>query len=103
VNAGPDILQEECLSLARQYRMIRVPASLHARLARLASEMLMAKAEGRGYDDVPFAEQGKTGTWIPLYAVIDRALDEFEGHRKRSNRHIGRRAAETPQRRQWSK
>ena len=80
-------------ALARQYCMIRVPTLLHERLARLASEILMAKEEGRGYDDVPLAEQGEKGTWVPLHAVIARALDEFEGHRKRSNRHIGRRVA----------
>lgn len=69
----------------RRSVMIRVPSELHARLARLAAEILAAKEEARGYDDIPLAEQGERGIWVPIYAVIERALDEFENHRMRSN------------------
>ena len=64
--------------------MVRVPASLHQRLARLAAEILQAKETGQGYDDVPLSEQGERGVFVPLHGVIARALDEFEGHRARS-------------------
>jgi hypothetical protein len=45
-------------AMVKQYGMIRVPASLHDRLARLAEEILAAKEKSLGYDDVPLAEQG---------------------------------------------
>lgn len=66
------------------YRMIRVPDHLHARLTRLADEILVAKERGQGYNDVPLAEQGERGVWVPLHGIITRALDEFESHRIRS-------------------
>jgi len=69
----------------RKYSNIRVPASVYERLKRLAHEILEAKETAAGYDDVPLTEQGNRGTWVPLYGVITRALDEFENHRKRSN------------------
>jgi hypothetical protein len=64
--------------------MVRVPISLYVRLAQLAKEIGAAKEAARGYDDVPFAEQGARGTWVPLHALISRALDEFENKRTRS-------------------
>ena len=70
---------------AQQSRMIRVPLALHKRLARIAREFLTAKERGQGFDDVALAEQGQKGVWVPLHAVIERALDEFESHRMRSN------------------
>jgi hypothetical protein len=74
------------ITTPKQYCPIRVPAPLHERLVRLSREILCAKEAGRGYDDVPLADQGEKGVFVPLYGVIDRALDEFEGHRRRSNR-----------------
>jgi hypothetical protein len=66
-------------------RMIRVPSALHERLARLAAEILTAKEQAQGYDDVPLTEQGERGAWVPLHAVIERAINDFEKHRSRSN------------------
>jgi hypothetical protein len=71
--------------MAQQYRTIRLPLALHARLARIEREIRTAKEKAQGYDDVPFTEQGARGVWVPLYAVIERALDEFEKHKQRSN------------------
>ncbi len=63
---------------------IRVPVALRDRLVRLADDILAAKESAHGYDDVPLTEQGQRGIWVPLAAVIARALDEFESHRKRA-------------------
>jgi len=71
--------------MAQQYSNIRVPVALHQRLVRVSNEILLAKELGRGYDAVPFMEQGET-VRVSLPAVIARALDEFESHRQRSNR-----------------
>lgn len=64
---------------------IRVPVALRDRLVRLGDDIRAAKETASGYDDVEFTEQGERGIWVPLHAVIARALDEFESHRKRSN------------------
>ena len=53
-----------------------------------------ARAKEKYGDDVPLTEQGQRGIWVPLAAVIARALDEFENHRKRLSRP---RAIQTPQ------
>jgi hypothetical protein len=52
----------------------------------MANHILLAKELGRGYDDVPLAEQGERGIYVPLHAVITRGQDELERHQKRSNR-----------------
>ena len=69
----------------RRTVMIRIPHALHERISRLAKEILAAKERGQGYDDIPIIEQGKKGVWVPHYAVIERALNDFEAHRARSN------------------
>lgn len=66
--------------------MVAVPVALKQRLDRLALEMLASYERGNGYSDMPLTEQGSRGMWIPLHAVISRALDELEGHRTRSNK-----------------
>lgn len=71
--------------MSQTYKMIRVSAALHDRLARLAAEILAAKERAQGYDDVPWVEQGKKGIWVSPAAVIERALNEFDSHRARSN------------------
>jgi len=71
--------------MKQEYRMLRVPEKLYERVTRLAEEIRTVKELAQGYDDVPLTEQGERGTWVPLYAVINRALDEFEQHRIRSN------------------
>jgi len=67
--------------------MVSIPVALKARLDRLAAEMLDSYERGNGYSNMPLTEQGARGTWIPLHAVITRALDELESHRSRSNGH----------------
>ena len=66
--------------------MVSVPLALKQRLDRLAAEMLDSYERGNGYSNMELTEQGSRGTWIPLHAVISRALDELEGHRTRSNK-----------------
>ncbi len=70
---------------AQKDHMIRIPDTLYKRLVRLRAEILAAKENAQGYDDVPLVEQGARGVWVPFHAVIERALDEFESHRTRSN------------------
>ena len=48
--------------------------------------VLASYERGNGYSDMPLADQGKRGCWIPLHAVISRCMDELEDHRRRSNR-----------------
>ena len=69
---------------AKRSHLVRVPFALYEQLVRLAEEIGLAKEMGRGYADVPFTEQGARGTWVPLAAVIARALNDFEKHRERS-------------------
>ena len=66
--------------------MVRIPKELKARLDRIAGEMLDTYESGRGCQDVELTEQGNRGTWIPLHAVISRALDEMEDHKERSRK-----------------
>jgi len=66
--------------------MVSVPVAVKQRLDRLAAEMLDSRERGNGYSDMELTEQGSRGMWIPLHAVITRALDELESHRKRSNK-----------------
>ncbi len=61
--------------MAKDYRMIRVPEELHARLDRLAKEILTAKELGQGYDDVPLAEQGERGIWVGCNLRCAPSLD----------------------------
>jgi hypothetical protein len=69
--------------MAKQYHMIRVPDQVYRQLVRVAAEILTSKELGRGFNKVPLCEQGEIH--VPLYAVIELALDAFEDHRKRSN------------------
>jgi hypothetical protein len=71
--------------VARQDHMIRVPDGLYQRLTRIGAEILAAKERGQGYDDVPLVEQGVRGVWVSFAAVIERALDELENKKARSN------------------
>lgn len=64
--------------MAIEWQNLRVPKALHARLAELAAGMLRAHEEGR----VPLPSEHVDG--VPLYAVIERALDELDGHRTRA-------------------
>lgn len=65
--------------------IIRVLHDTYCRLRQLQAKMLVVKEKGQGYDNVPLVEQGERGVWVSFDAVIARALDEFESHRKRSN------------------
>jgi len=70
--------------------MVSIPRQLKERLDRLAGEINESYELGRGYQDLVIADQGSRGTWIPLHAVISRALDELEGHRERSRKSSNR-------------
>ena len=69
----------------KKSRTIRISEQTHRRLRRLAAEILASKEKAQGYDDVPLVEQGKKGVWISDDAAINRFMDEFEDHQKRSN------------------
>ena len=67
------------------HKMIRVPVAVAERLERLAAELLESYEQGRT-DKVEICEQGTKGTWVPLHAVITKALDELEDHKARSRK-----------------
>lgn len=75
--------------------MIAVSIRTHERLVRLQQEMLASYEKGNGFSNMPLTEQGERGVWIAFGAVIDRALDEFESHRKRSNQPKRRHSTKT--------
>lgn len=69
----------------KNHKMIRVPAEVAERLERLAKELLVSYEEGRT-QNIELTEQGSRGTWVPLHAVITKALDELEDHKARSKK-----------------
>lgn len=69
----------------RRSTHIRLPVELAERLERMAREMLQAHAEGRIALPSAMCER------VPLWLVIERALDEQEARRARSNRSRPRR------------
>lgn len=64
--------------------MVRLPVAVHEQLVKLQREMTAAREAGRGYEDMEIAEQGTRGSWIPLAAVIERLINDFNDKRKRS-------------------
>jgi hypothetical protein len=77
--------------MAIEWLNLRVPRALHARLTAAAADMLRAHEEGR----VPLPSEHVEG--VPLYAVIERALDELDGHRTRAREQARRNKATTRQ------
>ena len=75
------------MSATENHKMVRLPTAVYDRLLRLAADIdRQRERSGRAYANVPQTEQGDRGAWTPIHAVISRALDEFEGHRRRGNR-----------------
>lgn len=68
------------------HAMVRVPKELKERLERIQAEMMETYESGRGLQDIELADQGSRGCWIPLHAVIAKALDEYEDHKARSKK-----------------
>jgi hypothetical protein len=66
-------------------RQVGIPQKVMARIEALGDQMITAYEKGQGYENVPKTESSG-GMSIPHWAVIERALDELEGHRARSNR-----------------
>jgi hypothetical protein len=64
----------------RRWRLVRVPEALAQRLESLAADTGLAYAEGRLDLPTEFCER------IPLWLVIERALDQVEAKRIRSAR-----------------
>jgi hypothetical protein len=64
--------------MAQDWKPVRVPAELHARLQAMADVMLKAQVEGKASLPSEYCEA------VPLHHVIDTALAEMEGHRERS-------------------
>jgi hypothetical protein len=67
-----------------EWSNLRIPKALHERLMKVAADMLLAHQEGR----VPLPSEHVER--VPLYAVIERALDEREGHQERARRQARR-------------
>ena len=57
---------------------MRIPKGLHERLTARAADMLAAHQDGRSALPSQHVEH------VPLYHVIERALDELDGHRARA-------------------
>ena len=74
--------------------LIRVPEHLARRLKRLATEFEASYVDGHTPLPNKYCEH------VPLHYIIERALDELEGKRRRSRRPSKRRPAarsvETP-------
>ena len=62
--------------------MVSVPRGLKTRLDKLSEEMSLAYE--RGQSEIRITEQGTRGEWVSLATVIERCIDEYEGHRERS-------------------
>ena len=63
--------------------MVRMPIELHDRLVRLAADY-QAAYEKTGNVKIYLNESRTPTPHVPLYAVIEKALDELESHRSRS-------------------
>lgn len=64
----------------RRWRLVRMPEGLAARLERLSAEMHAAYGEGRVTLPAAMAEA------VPMWFVVQNALDEQEARRERSRR-----------------
>lgn len=82
------------MSKANNHKMVRLPLEVANRLERLAAEMLASYEEGKT-TKIGLTEQGAKGVWVPLHAVITKALDELEGHKARSKK-SGKKAKVAP-------
>lgn len=67
---------------------VQVPAELHARLVREAE--LWDEQWARSPHTTKEPPVNKGGDGIPLWAVIEKALDELESHRLRSKKRAGK-------------
>jgi len=75
------------VSATENHKMVRLPTAVYDRLLRLAADIdRQRERSGRAHANVPQTEQGDRGAWTPIHAVISRALDEFEGNRRRGKR-----------------
>lgn len=63
------------------HKMVRVPAELVDRLKRVAADLY--EDSEKGEIEIEVTHQGDRGVWVPLHAVITRALDELEANRQR--------------------
>ena len=73
--------------------MVRIPKHLKARLDELIKQVNETYESGRGCQDMPLTDQGAKGSWIPLWAVIEKGLDMIEDHKARSKKSAAKRAA----------
>jgi hypothetical protein len=72
--------------MAVEWQNLRVPKALHARLAALAADMLASYEERGGSLPSEYCER------VPLHYVIERALDELDGHKTRARQQAKRNA-----------
>ncbi len=64
--------------MAVEWTHLRIPKALHDRLTARAAEILTAYQERGGNLPSEYCER------VPLHHVIERALDELEGHQARA-------------------
>jgi hypothetical protein len=84
-----DVIAETLVNKAeRKWRLVRMPERLAQRLERLAGETHLAHQQGRITLPTAFADA------VPMWLVVERALDEVEARRARSAR--PRRPRQTP-------
>jgi hypothetical protein len=66
--------------MAVEWATMRIPKALHDRLTARATEILTAYQERGGNLPSEYCEK------VPLHHVIERALDELDGHKARAKR-----------------
>jgi hypothetical protein len=66
--------------MAIEWQNLRIPRELHGRLAAAAEAALAAHEEGRSALPSEYVER------VPLYFVIQQALDEQDAHRERARK-----------------
>jgi hypothetical protein len=70
--------------MAVEWTHLRIPKVLHDRLTARAAEILTAYQERGGNLPPEYCER------VPLHHVIERALDELDGHHARAKKQQGR-------------
>jgi hypothetical protein len=66
--------------MAVEWTHLRIPKALHDRLTARAAEILAAYQDRSGTLPSEYCEK------VPLYHVIERALDELDGHQARAKK-----------------
>jgi hypothetical protein len=87
-NLSTPLTDVTAVKRVNKWTHLRIPTTLAGRLARLAGETHLAHQQGRITLPTAFADA------VPMWLVVERALDEVEARRARSAR--PRRPRQTP-------